>query len=60
VREEYPDPSGNTPSHRADLVHDLIALGATRVQILGCRPSRGHGLVVTETRWRSCSNAAAT
>jgi hypothetical protein len=38
VREEYPDPSGNTPSHHEDLVHDLIALGATRVQILGCRP----------------------
>jgi hypothetical protein len=43
-REEYPDPSGNTPSHREDLVYDLIALGATRAQILGCLPTRGHGL----------------
>ncbi|MEA2180947.1 MAG: hypothetical protein QOF69_132 [Solirubrobacteraceae bacterium] len=49
MREEYPDPSGNTPSHREDLVHDLIALGATRVQILGCRPAEVTASVVTET-----------
>jgi hypothetical protein len=39
LREEYPDPSGNTPSHREDLVHDLLVLGATREQVLSCRPS---------------------
>ncbi len=39
LREEYPDPSGETPSHREDLVADLVALGATRAQVLGARPS---------------------
>jgi hypothetical protein len=39
LREEYPDPTGNTPSHREDLVHDLVVLGATRADILGCRPT---------------------
>jgi hypothetical protein len=49
LREEYPDPSGDTPSHREDLVSDLIALGATRAQILACRPSDVTASVVTET-----------
>jgi hypothetical protein len=39
LREEYPDPSGETPSHREDLVADLLTLGATRAQVLGSRPS---------------------
>ena len=39
LREEYPDPSGETPSHREDLVADLLTLGATRGQVLGSRPS---------------------
>ncbi len=39
LREEYPDPSGETPSHREDLVADLLTLGATRAQVLGARPS---------------------
>ena len=39
LREEYPDPSGGTPSHREDLVADLLALGATRSQILRSRPT---------------------
>ena len=39
LREEYPDPSGETPSHREDLVADLMTLGATRAQILGARPT---------------------
>ena len=44
LREEYPDPSGATPSHREDLVADLLALGATREQVLAVAPdgrSRG-------------------
>lgn len=39
LREEYPDPSGETPSHREDLVADLVALGATREQVLAARPT---------------------
>ena len=39
LREEYPDPSGETPSHREDLVADLVTLGATRAQVLACRPT---------------------
>lgn len=49
LREEYPDPSGNTPSHREDLVHDLRALGATRPQILGCRPTAATTAVIERT-----------
>ncbi len=30
VREEYPDASGRTPSHREELVHDLVSLGASK------------------------------
>jgi hypothetical protein len=40
LREEYPDASGRTPSHREDLVADLLALGATRARILASRPTR--------------------
>ena len=39
LREEYPDPSGQTPSHREDLVADLVTLGATRAQVLAARPT---------------------
>jgi hypothetical protein len=39
LREEYPDPSGETPSHREDLVADLAMLGATREQVLAARPT---------------------
>ncbi len=39
LREEYPDPSGATPSHREDLVADLVTLGATRAQVLASRPT---------------------
>jgi hypothetical protein len=58
LREEYPDASGNTPSHREDLVHDLIALGATRAQILACRPTDVTASVVTETLTQMCDAAA--
>lgn len=49
LREEYPDPTGETPSHREDLVGDLIALGATRAQILGCRPTDVTACVIADT-----------
>ncbi len=46
LREEYPDPSGETPSHREDLVADLVTLGATRAQVLGSRPTAVTGAVI--------------
>ncbi len=39
LREEYPDDTGETRSHREDLVGDLDVLGATKAQVLGCRPT---------------------
>ncbi|WP_205748582.1 MULTISPECIES: hypothetical protein [Nostocales] len=44
LREEYPDINGNTPSHREELVYDLISLGATQSEISGSRQT------VTTTR----------
>ncbi|MFM6343611.1 MAG: hypothetical protein ACKPFK_00475, partial [Dolichospermum sp.] len=38
VREEYPGLNGKTPSHREDLMHDLLALGATKSRILKSAP----------------------
>ena len=49
LREEYPDPTGATPSHREDLVADLLALGASRAQIVAARPSAVTAGVLEET-----------
>jgi len=49
LREEYPDPTGATPSHREDLVSDLLALGASREQVMRTRPSAVTASVVQET-----------
>ena len=49
LREEYPDPTGATPSHREDLMSDLLTLGATRPQVLAVRPSAITTAVVEET-----------
>jgi hypothetical protein len=46
VREEYP---AGRPSHREDLVADLLALGATKDQILGCRPTPATTATLIET-----------
>ena len=46
VREEYP---AGRPSHREDLVADLLALGATKRQILGCRPTPATAATLVET-----------
>lgn len=46
LREEYPDPSGQTPSHREDLVADLVTLGATRAQVLASRPTPATQVVI--------------
>ncbi len=39
LREEYPDPAGNSPSHRELLVADLVALGIDRAILLRARPT---------------------
>ncbi len=49
LREEYPDASGATPSHREDLVSDLLALGTTRERIAGARPTAVTSAVIEET-----------
>jgi len=59
LREEYPDPSGETPSHREDLVADLLALGATREQVLASRPSDVTAGVVADTLALMLDAAAA-
>jgi hypothetical protein len=46
VREEYPV---DRPSHREELVTDLIALGATKDQILACRPTPSTTSTLIET-----------
>jgi hypothetical protein len=59
LREEYPDASGDTPSHREDLVGDLLALGATRAQILAARPTAATAGVVQDTLALMLDAAAA-
>jgi hypothetical protein len=59
LREEYPDASGGTPSHREDLVCDLLALGATREQILASRPTPVTAGVIAETLELMLDAAAA-
>ncbi len=49
LREEYPDASGATPSHREDLVADLLALGASHEQIMASRPSPATAGVIQDT-----------
>jgi hypothetical protein len=59
LREEYPDPSGATPSHREDLVADLLVLGATRELVLASRPSAVTAGVVADTLALMLDAAAA-
>lgn len=39
LREEYPGPAGDVPSHREELVADLLALGVTREALVRSRPT---------------------
>jgi hypothetical protein len=50
VREEYPGLNGKTPSHREDLMHDLIALGATKSKVLKSSPTRLTSLTIDSTK----------
>lgn len=49
LREEYPDMNGNTPSHREELVHDLIFIGAKKTDILCARPTSATTCAIEET-----------
>jgi hypothetical protein len=49
LREEYPGRFGRQPSHREDLVHDLLVLGATTDQVLACRPTPTTSSILTDT-----------
>jgi hypothetical protein len=59
LREEYPGASGSKPSHREDLVCDLLTLGATRSQVLTSRPSAVTVSVIEETLALMLDAAAA-
>jgi hypothetical protein len=59
LREEYPDATGATPSHREDLVADLLVLGASRGQILAARPTAATTAVVEQTLGLALGAAAA-
>lgn len=39
LREEYPGERGNIPSHREDLVTDLLVLGISRHQVINSQPT---------------------
>lgn len=39
LREEYPGERGTVPSHREDLVSDLLQIGVTHYQIMNAAPS---------------------
>lgn len=49
LREEYPDSSGHSPSHREDLRDDLLLLGATRRDIATSRPTSATLATIDQT-----------
>ena len=49
LREEYPGERGTVPSHREDLMSDLLQLGLTRQAILNTTPSPATLAVIQET-----------
>lgn len=49
LREEYPDPTGGTPSHREDMREDLFRVGVPRRVFLETRPSRSTALAIEAT-----------
>ena len=50
IREEYPGLNGKTPSHREDLMHDLLTLGATKAKVLESVPTRLTSLTIELTK----------
>jgi len=49
LREEYPGERGTVPSHREDLMSDLLQLGLTRHAILNSTPNPATLAVIQET-----------
>lgn len=49
LREEYPDGSGHTPSHREDMKSDLVALGITPRQIAEARETAATRRTIADT-----------
>lgn len=49
LREEYPGERGTVPSHREDLMSDLLQIGLTRSAIFNATPSPATLMVIRET-----------
>jgi hypothetical protein len=49
LREEYPDSSGHTRSHREDMKEDLLHLGITRQAIVETRPTAATKRAINDT-----------
>jgi hypothetical protein len=49
LREEYPDPSGATPSHREDMRDDLLRLGIPRSELVATKPTSATLQAITDT-----------
>jgi hypothetical protein len=49
LREEYPDATGHTPSHREDMKDDLIALGVPRKSLVEARPTPATSDTIVKT-----------
>ncbi|WP_157245090.1 hypothetical protein [Nonomuraea typhae] len=49
LREEYPDGTGRTPSHREDMKEDLLALGVSRGRLVTTRPTPATAEAITAT-----------
>ncbi|MEO3766458.1 hypothetical protein [Streptomyces sp. B8F3] len=49
LREEYPDGSGHAPSHREDMVADLLRLGVSRRVLVGTGPTAATKKIIGDT-----------
>lgn len=49
LREEYPDSTGYTPSHREDMKCDMLMLGVSRSDLIETRPTRETEQTITDT-----------
>ncbi|MEU9301689.1 hypothetical protein [Streptomyces sp. NPDC048269] len=49
LREEYPDGRGDTPSHREDMMQDILRLGVSRTDLLHTRPTAATKKAISDT-----------
>ncbi|WP_199548237.1 hypothetical protein [Streptomyces sp. N35] len=49
LREEYPDGTGNTRSHREDMIEDMLQLGLTRAELIASRPTAATLAAISDT-----------